>query len=219
MRGMLGRGTVFGALVFACAAVAGAQPPTALPPIPVPEPTPPLMPPPAVAPDKLRAGVAALAADRTAAETASRERAELKARLDQLLDQAKKPIVRPGPLDPVVPPPVVKGKDGGGPSVDPLRAATDLVRANNTDAALKAFQQIDLQTLAPDDRAFARYMTASCLRKLGRPDKALSYYREVVDAGDDPFLVSSAQSQVTALRMSEELEAQLAQLRARPKNR
>ncbi len=202
MRLTLCRGLVFGALLLPCAAAVTAQPPATLP-------------------DKLKADTAALAADRAAAESASTERAKLQADLRRLLEKIDRVPTGPGPMmPPVTPVPIAKGKDDGGTApVDRLRSATNLVRDNKIEAALGAFRLIDLQQLTADDRAFARYMTAACLRRLGRPAEALPIYREVADAGDDPFVSSSALSQVNLLRASEELEAQLVQLRARPKNR
>lgn len=156
-----------------------------------------------------------------AAESASTEAAKLQADLRRLLEKIDRVPTGPGPMmPPVTPVPIAKGKDDGGTApVDRLRSATNLVRDNKIEAALGAFRLIDLQQLTADDRAFARYMTAACLRRLGRPAEALPIYREVADAGDDPFVSSSALSQVNLLRASEELEAQLVQLRARPKNR
>ena len=212
MRVTLCRGLVFGALVLPCAAVVTAQQPL------LPTPTTPTTP-----PDKLKAGTAALAADRVAAEptSASDQRAKLQSdllrlleRIDRLPQQPTGPMVTPNP-----PVPTPKKDEGGVAPVDRLRAATNLARDNQTEAALSAFRMLDLQRLSPDDRAFARYMEAACLRRLGMTTEALPIYREVSNAGDDPFLASAAFSQVGLLRESDGLKTQLAELRARPKNR
>ncbi len=172
--------------------------------------------------DKLKTDTAALAAERAAAESTSAERAKLQADLRRLLDRIDKAPVGPAP-GPMIPPtsPTPKTKDDGtvGASVDQLRAATNLAQDNQIESALKAFQLIDPARLAPADRAFARFMTASCLRRLGRMTEALPIYREVGDGGEEPFIASSAVSQVALIRTSEELQAQLTQLRARTKSR
>ena len=173
--------------------------------------------------DKLKTDTAALAGERAAAESTSTERAKLQADLRRLIDRLEKnppgpgPVVPPGPISP----PKTKDKEpgAGGAAVDKLRYAMNLVLNNEIEAALNGFRQIDLQTLAPEDRAFARFMTASCLRRQGRTAEALPIYREVGDGGEDSFIASSAVSQVSLIRTGEELQAQLAQLRARPKSR
>ena len=203
MRSTLYRGLLLGTLLVPCAA-AGlvAQQPTS-------------------ATDKLKADTAALATERAAAESNSAERAKLHADLRRLLERIDKAPAGPGMMPHPGVPPVTKGKDevNTGAPVDQLRAATNLVRDNQIESALTAFRLLDLQRLAPDDRAFARYMTASCLRRLGRTMEALPIYREVGDGSDDPLISTSAVSQVSLIRTGEELQAQLVQLRARPKSR
>jgi hypothetical protein len=203
MRLALYRGLGVAALLIPCAAGVTAHPPSTL--------------------DKLKADTAALAGERATAESNSAERAKLQADLRRLLDRIDK-APAPGPMNPPsipVAPPKSKenGTGGGSVSVDQLRAAMNLVQGNSIEAALYAFQQMDLQRLAPEDRAFARYMQAACLRRLGRVAEALPIYREVGNGGEDPFYSSAATSQVALIRTSEELQVQLAQLRARPKSR
>jgi hypothetical protein len=171
-------------------------------------------------PEKLKADTAALAAERrAAAELAEGERAKLRA---ELLARLKALTAGP-PIAPIVPPrpPVVIPKVGsGGRPVDALGLAMNLFRDDDVEAALGAFRQIDPAALAPADRAFVRYMTASCLRRLGRTTEALVAYREVAEAPqDDEFLAGSAVWQVSMIRSNQELQAQLEQLRARAKGR
>ncbi|VTR96380.1 abc transporter substrate-binding protein : [Gemmata massiliana] len=180
--------------------------------------------PPSSATEKLKSDTSALAGERTAAESTTTERAKLQADLRRLIDRLEKTPPGPGvvsPTSPPVSPPKTKDKDpgAGGASVDKLRAAMNLVLNNEIDAALNAFRQIDLQSLSAEDRSFARFMTASCLRRQGRMAEALPIYREVGDSGEDAFIASSAVSQVALIRTGEELQAQLTQLRARPKSR
>ncbi|AMV25035.1 hypothetical protein VT84_11605 [Gemmata sp. SH-PL17] len=182
--------------------------------------------PPSSATEKLKSDTSALAGERTAAESTTTERAKLQADLRRLIDRLEKNPPGPGvvsPTSPPISPPKTKDKDtnpgAGGAAVDKLRAAMNLVLNNEIDAALNAFRQIDLQSLSAEDRSFARFMTASCLRRQGRVAEALPIYREVGDSGEDAFIASSAVSQVALIRTGEELQAQLTQLRARPKSR
>ena len=54
--------------------------------------------------------------------------------------------------------------------------------------------------LAVDDRAFVQYMTASCLRQLGKRSEAAVLYRDVADAKDDEFLAECAVWQLTSVQ-------------------
>lgn len=203
MRFSLPRVALVALLAAALAAGAPAQPPSAL--------------------DKLKADTAALAAERSGAESSSAERAKLTSDLKRLLerlDQAppKAPMTQPQP------PGTGTTKKDTGPGfttvpVDRLRAAMNLVLADQTAAALDAFRQIDPQQLPPDDRLFVKFMTASCLRRLGRTAEALPLYREVSDSKEDAFYSSSAVSQLALLNNATELQAQLTKLRERPKTR
>ncbi|MDY3551623.1 hypothetical protein R5W24_000701 [Gemmata sp. JC717] len=200
MRLTLYRGSAVALLLGAVVAGATAQPPAYL--------------------DKLKADTAALAGERATAESAGAERARLTNDLKKLLeriDKAPPPIVQP-PTSPA-PKPKPPGAAFSPLATDKLRSAMDLVRANEIYSALNAFRQLNLQELSAEDRAFARFMEASCLRRLGQAKEALPIYREVGDANEDPFVASSAVSQVALLRTSEELQAQLAKLRERPKSR
>lgn len=203
MRFSLLRVALVALLAIALAAGAPAQPPSAL--------------------DKLKADTAALATERANAESASAERAKLTSDLKRLLERLDQAPPK-SPMPPPMPPTGNTGKKDTGPSlttvpVDRLRAAMNLVRDNQIESALNAFRQLDLQQLAPDDRAFALFMTASCLRRLGRTAEALPIYREVGNSTDDAFYSSSAVSQVALLNTAAELQAQLTKLRERPKTR
>jgi hypothetical protein len=178
--------------------------------------------PPAVSPTaKLKADVTALANERTTSDSYSSERAKLMAELKGLLRELNQKPTTTTPTSPMVAPkmPEELYKGGTGTPVDELRNATNLARANQIDAAYKAFTKIDLQRLAPEDRAFAKYMTASCLRQLGRTTEAIPIYREIANAGEDEFISGNAVRMLKLLTTSEELQVQLSQLRARPKSR
>ncbi|MBA4065287.1 MAG: hypothetical protein C0501_16570 [Isosphaera sp.] len=170
--------------------------------------------------DRLKADTAALAAERrAAAELGTGERAVLIDRLNAILDRMKS-LPPAQPLPPPRPPAAVPKVGNGSRPVDALGLAMNLARDDEFEAALGAFRQIDPATLAPADRAFVRYMTASCLRRLGRTTDALVAYRDVAEAPqDDEFLAGCAVWQVSMIRSNQELQAQLEQLRARAKGR
>lgn len=172
--------------------------------------------------NKLKADIAALARQREDAarevgpSTPAVERAVLKA---QLLDRLKRLAERPP-----APPPPVKGAgprfevpDRGRPA-DLVRAAENLFRDGDYDAALRTLQGTDRAALGRDDRAFAQYLSACCLRRLNRRAEAAAVYREVA-AGDDEFLAGCAVSQLDLMRSARELEAQIEQLRPRANTR
>jgi hypothetical protein len=170
-------------------------------------------------PNKLKAEAAALAEERLLADDGTgAERARLYARLTAILDRLNAgpgPAPQPRPVEPI--PPKAKFDLEGGKTVDSVRLAMNLFRDNDLDAALRAFRGMDLAQLTREDRAFVRYMTASCLRRLGKASDAAVIYREVADAQEDEFLAGCAVSQLALIRTSQELEAQIAQLRARAK--
>lgn len=210
------------AAVLAAGAVIGAagadgQPvPAPVPQVKVPAGDPPGPPPADV--NKLKADIAALAkqveeaAKEVGPSTPAVERAVLKA---QLLDKLKQLAERKSE-----PPPPVKGAGGRfevpdrGRPADLVRAAENLFRDGDYDAALRTLQGADRAALGRDDRAFAQYLAACCLRRLNRRTEAATLYREVA-AGDDPFLAGCAVSQLDLMRSARELEAQIEQLRPR----
>jgi hypothetical protein len=151
------------------------------------------------------------------AESISAERARLQGQLQQLLklmeERAKSgpPAVRPpvGPRPGPLP--------GGGPPVDAVRAAMNYFRDRDYEAALIVAKGIDPATLGREDRAFAQYLTGSCLLKLGRRTEARAVFREVANAKDDEFLSECAVWQLQLLQSRAEIEAQIEQLRGRSK--
>lgn len=176
---------------------------------------------------KLKADAAALAADRKAAtdDSLTQERQKLRADLMaalKRLEAAQQPP--PRPVTPV-PLPAHKNKTDwpeGTKPIDALRRAMNLFRDNDFDAALTVFGQLlqDPGQLPREDRVFARYLAASCLRRLGRIGEAQVAYREAAElAEQDEFFAEAATVQLSLIRSGQELEAQLAQLRARPKQK
>jgi tetratricopeptide (TPR) repeat protein len=105
------------------------------------------------------------------------------------------------------------------PPLDAVRLALGLYKTGDLDAALRAFKLIDTSVLTKEDRAFAQYLTAGCLRKTGKVSEALALYRDVAEAKEDAFLTECALWQIGAIRSAQELETQLEQLRARRKSK
>lgn len=154
----------------------------------------------------------------------SMERARLQRQLMQLLerlnDRPPAPAIPPAKAVPTGPLPRPKPDPGDDlKPVDALGKATNRFRGNDFEGALFAFRQIDLSVLPREDRAFAQYMTGVCLRKLNRRNEAATVFREVADAKDDEFVAECAAWQMSLIRAAQDLEAQLEQLRPRPKAR
>lgn len=193
---------------------------------PAPLPKMPAAPPPVggfVEPGKLKADAAALAKERDeAAKDAgpppqAADRAELQRRVLQLLERlADKPA--PPPRGGPSPPPRFEVPDRIRPA-EAVRAAEYLFRDRDYDACLRVLQQTDRTQLGREDRAFAQYLSACCLRLTNRRAEAAAIYREVADAREDEFLAECAVSHLALMRSADELNAQLEQLRPGPKSR
>jgi tetratricopeptide (TPR) repeat protein len=146
------------------------------------------------------------------------ERAKLRLQLAELLkriEERKLPAHAPPDHSPS---PKIPADDHSKP-LDPLNQAQSLYKTGNFDAALRAFRLVDSSSLGSEDKAFVQYMTASCLRRLGRNTEAMSIYREVADAKEDAFLAECAIWQLSNLRWRKELQTQLDELRERRKAR
>jgi tetratricopeptide (TPR) repeat protein len=101
--------------------------------------------------------------------------------------------------------------------VDAISLAQNLFRTGDHEAALRAFQLMELSTLPKADRAYVQYMTGCCLRRLGKMNEAAAAYREVAEAKEDEFLAECATWQIGSIRSRQELVTQLEELRARRK--
>ena len=146
--------------------------------------------------------------------------AELRKKLEQIgeLNLAPPPAVAPPPkeLPPPKAPKVEPTPDPfvGAVPLDPLRVAQNLYKAGDIEAAYRAIQMQKPDTLSPDDRTFAQYLSACCLRKMGKLPEAAAIYREIADAKQDAFITQSALTQLSMIRSVQEIESQLEQLRA-----
>jgi hypothetical protein len=153
------------------------------------------------------------------------ERERLQKKLDELLEQLKEQKKNAKPMQPPAKPqdphaqapnkPVVIPE--GGKPIDLVRAAGNLYKAGDLEGAFGIIKVLDVSQLPKEDRAFAEYIRAACLRKLGKLSDALTVYKAIADAKDDAFLAECAVVQITAIKSTQELEAQLEQLKSRRK--
>ncbi len=158
-------------------------------------------------------------------ETAS-ERDKLRGKLDELLEKLeqqkkspKPPPAKPHDTHDAKPStPKVTLPEGGKP-IDLVRSAGNLYKAGDHESAYELLKVLDTTQMPKEDRAFADYVRAACLRKLGRTTDAIKLYRAIADAKDDPFLAESAVVQLTAINSARDLEAQLEQLKSRRKTK
>lgn len=231
MRAFLLRATVLG--VLAVATVGWAQP------------TPPRTPPPDL--KKLKDELEAMVKEREKKDTAapdpgsSAERVELRLKLLKMIDQIgqqratpavpavspTKPEVAPGPkpvepkgTDPKGTDPKTKPDpfDGATP-IDPLRSAQNLFKAGDVEAAYRTLKMTKLEALSREDRVFAQYLTACCLRKTGKASEAMVLYRELATANEDEFITECCLWQLSTLRSTQELQDRLQELRVPPKTK
>jgi hypothetical protein len=108
----------------------------------------------------------------------------------------------------------IEAPEDGAPA-DALALAHVLFRAGHYDQALKAFNLVNQSGLRPEERAPIMYLTACCLRKLGKTEDAVARYREVGNMrGDDP-VAACAQWQIAQIRWRCECEAQIRDVRSR----
>jgi tetratricopeptide (TPR) repeat protein len=120
-----------------------------------------------------------------------------------------------------IPPPTLlprepKAAPAGLPKVvDPLAVAHALFRAGSNDAALQAFRLINLKGMRAEQRAPIQYLMASCLRRLGKLDEALAFYREVANSKGDEQVAACAQWQIANLRWQRDTLDLLAAMKQR----
>ena len=163
-------------------------------------------------------------ADAAGAADRDRLRSDLLKRLGELGNRAVAPPPEVSPKPKEVPPakgPKVEPRpdpvaDGTVP-LDPLRGAQNLFKANQYDAAYRTLAMQKPDTLSPDDRTFAQYLSACCLRRMGKLSEAATVYREIADGKQDDFLTECSLWQLGEIRRTQELEGQLEQLRPKRK--
>jgi hypothetical protein len=148
-------------------------------------------------------------------------RLELLKKIEQLGNRPTAPEKAPPPT-PVPPkgtkpdPKPVESLDGVVP-LDTLRQAQNLFKAGQYEAAYRAIGLQKADTLSPDDHVFAQYLSACCLRRMGRLPEAAAAYREIADGKQDEFITECSLWQLAAIRSTQDLEGQLEQLRSKRK--
>ena len=176
--------------------------------------------------NKLRSDVAGLRQERdevakTITTSSSTERAVVRAQLLDLLKRMNERQSSSVPTYRFSPAPSRESfKLEGVRPVDIVRMAENLFKTGDTFAALQAFQSVDLESIPREDRLYVRYMMACCFRKMNKRVEAVALYREVAEARDvDELLSGFAISQLSMIRRTQDLEAQLEQLQSRQKSR
>jgi hypothetical protein len=82
------------------------------------------------------------------------------------------------------------------------------------ESALASLRRLDIAVLGRGDKALAQYLTAGCLRNLGKLDEAATLYQQVGTAGNaDDALLDGAAAQLLAVTARRDMERQLAELR------
>jgi hypothetical protein len=153
--------------------------------------------------------------------------AQLRLRLGQLLGRFATPrahdkgltappsVSTPPPVEairPSVPPPKPSpDNESASQPIDSLALGRTLFRAHDYAGALKAFQQVNLTGMKPEERRPIEYLIATCLKHLGKVDEAGAIYREVANSKGDEVLAECAQWQLNTLRWQREFEQKLRQ--------
>lgn len=148
------------------------------------------------------------------------ERSRLRSQLNDLLKKLDQPKSKPsvGKEKPHAPSSKVPLPEGGRP-IDAMRLGINVYKTGDVRAALETFRLIDLSRLSGEDRAFAQYLTACCLRQTGKVAEATAIFREILDEKADPLLTECALTQLGLIRSTRDLDAQIEQLRARRKGK
>lgn len=124
--------------------------------------------------------------------------------------QAEPPAPAPKPHEDAPPP--TPGPQG---AVDPLALGQSLFRANDYAGALQALRQVNSAALRPAERVGLNYLMATCLRKLGKTDEAMTLYQQVAGSRADEVLADCARWQLGAMAWRRDLEKQLEEIRQR----
>jgi hypothetical protein len=104
---------------------------------------------------------------------------------------------------------------GSADLIDPQALAQALIGTADYAGALEAYRRLDMKGLKIKDKLFLQYMTATCLRKLGKIDDAATLYREVASSKVDPILADCAQWQLGGIRWRRDAERRLEELKRR----
>ena len=171
--------------------------------------------------EKLKAEIDALLQQRSSTESGKgnlySERSRLQQELKELLQRIEsRPPTFPRPKANETPTRKFEIGQGDKP-LDLLRSATNLFKDGDVDAALRTLRMIDTSALGREDRAYTKYMIATCLRRTGRVSEAATVYREVAESREDDFLAECAIWQLSILRSTQEFQGYLDRLREKKK--
>ncbi len=165
--------------------------------------------------EALKAEVEALIQQRKSAiDTYNAERRQLVTQLKELLKRIEERPIAKAPAKWTTPPRKFDFSPAETP-IDLIRAATNLYRDGDFDAALRTFRLVENTDMSREDKIYVKYMIANCLRRTNRITEATALYREVAENPDDPFLANCAIWHLSIIRNRQELETELQKLRER----
>ena len=133
-------------------------------------------------------------------------------RFEELPAPAPADVPAAGPVP--HPAPAARAQLKPGEAVDWLGLACSSFQSGNFEEALKAYRQA-ARTARGGERVIVQYMTATCLRKLGKSEEAAALYREVAGARSEVFLADCARWQLSAMAWRQDIARQRDELRKR----
>lgn len=104
-----------------------------------------------------------------------------------------------------------------GEVVDPRGLAQSLVRTGQYETALGRLAAIDRNSVTESDWLMVQYLTATCLRRLGKDKEANQIYREIAGSDQDEQLAECAKWHLGLSRWRQDVGSQLDALRQRRK--
>jgi tetratricopeptide (TPR) repeat protein len=122
---------------------------------------------------------------------------------------ASEPQSPTGPTGPGVTANTIHGRPQG----DAYLEAQALFRAAQYKEALAAYRALQPESLDGEERLLVQYLTACCLRKLGKLDDAATLYRQVADAREDDLLTECSLWHLSTIGWRRDVEKQLTEIR------
>lgn len=93
--------------------------------------------------------------------------------------------------------------------------AESLFQKGDFEGALRAFRQVDLRPMAPEQRAPIHYLMASSYRNLGKMEEAKELYRQVIRSKGDPSFIQSAEWQLEMIEWQLRVKDEISRIRER----
>lgn len=106
--------------------------------------------------------------------------------------------------------------DSAPSGVDALTSGRAAFRSSDYSLALGHFTRAEETLADPKQRAMAQYMSATCLRKLDRPEAAIRKYESLIDSQADPTLGKYADWQVKTIKWKTDLNTKSRQFAELP---